>query len=153
MSCTWCSAIREPAGPWPPAGRRLAGVRAHRRHRLVIEPAVLGVGRERGGGRLGILRGPVGAWLRHRLERVGGRMQPGRHRDGRCGRLAVIPGAVESLVVHAREARERLERRAPVQDALAVVGAQAHALHSADVSGPGFSHTHGDLRSTASPNA
>ncbi len=79
-------------------------------------------------GALGAQRRPVRTLLRHRLKRIrGGEDANARGLVSRSG-AAVVAGAVQSLVVHARDTRERLEHSGAGEDPLRVVRVQSHLL-------------------------
>ena len=93
-----------------------------------VEMATVGLGGESFGRLLRDEWVTVRARFAHRVERVGGGEQPRWHRQLRCGRAAVVAGAVEVLMVGSGDGCKRGEEPRPGEHTFGVVGVQAHLL-------------------------
>ena len=122
-------ARREPGGQLARAlGDPMAGRREHGRDGVRLEAALARFAQQLGLGRRRVERRPVRAGFAHRDVAVGGGEDAGRLVELGRAHAAVIAGAVEALVVRARDLADRCERRGLREGAFGEVRVQPHAL-------------------------
>ena len=123
----FCLPLAKTAGPRD-SGRRLPRCLDHGGDGVRIEPLGAGLLAEQHRGAFSRERFAVRPWLGHRVVGVSGGKQARRWIERRGGSSAVITGAVQSLVVGARDRGERGKKGRARQNALGVIRVQPDPL-------------------------
>jgi len=123
-------AIGQIGGPLAP-GPRAASRFDHGGHGIGIKPALLRLQAHDARCALGIVSGAVGARFAESVQYVRRREQPRLAGQGRAGHAPVIPGAVQALMMAARERSQLDQRPGSLEHALGPVSVQANQIQLA----------------------
>ncbi|MDQ3523695.1 MAG: hypothetical protein M3451_01415, partial [Chloroflexota bacterium] len=126
---------------WPLASGTFAGVSSNSQDRIDsfgIEPTCRSFSAQALGGGLGRQGRAVGPFLGQGLVHVRHRHQARAERNHRGRIVAIVTGAVQALVMHACQGRERRKRRRARQNAFRVVGMQPDLFPLGGRQRPGF---------------